>query len=342
MPRHPVDASVILATYNQLPATRLALQALFAQKTSYRFEVIVCDDGSDADTVAAFRDTLQSAPVPAYLTWQQDKGFRAAASRNNGIRLSRGRILIFLDGDLVPEEDFVERHLQAHEQDCVVAVGNRQFRDPEAVRKRSFDNGSLWTFLRSNEALDERSQLGQGLEKLFRQYASTKEPWTTCYSSNISVAKSPIVEFDEAFEGWGSEDWDLFYGLTKVHGHEVRLVDAVAYDVLGWKDQRLWPQSSFVAHLRNGMRFLDKWQHTGLKAEFALPRYDFAPGTQQWSVPKAFRFGVAWDDWPDYTQMVRRWLAENAFYPSEGESAEFNPTAESDRPSPSQRRPIPG
>ena len=54
-----LDASVVIASYNQLESTGLALRALFAQETRYTYEVIVCDDGSDARTISGFRKLLQ-------------------------------------------------------------------------------------------------------------------------------------------------------------------------------------------------------------------------------------------------------------------------------------------
>jgi hypothetical protein len=86
--------------------------------------------------------------------------------------------------------------------------------------------------------------------------------------------------------------------------------------------EELWPQSKLIAHLRNGFRLLDKWAYTGIKPEFAIPRYEFDPETQLWSQTWKFRFGIATDDWPSYSEMARRWLLENGLYPSREDASD--------------------
>jgi len=309
-----LDATVLVATYNQLDTTRLTLRALFAQQTQYTYEVIVCDDGSDAATVGALRDVLESAPVPAHLAWQQDRGFRLAASRNNGIRLARGRIVIMLDGDLLPEADFVQCHVEAHVHDRVIAVGQRLWRDPSALPSLDNDMESLWELLRSEQTSSNRhTRFRQATEMLDRHYLWKLQPWMTCYGCNISVTKSDLIEFDESFTDWGNEDYDLFYGLTAVHGYEVSVIHAVTYEVEG--KAKDWKQADYLAHLRSGFRFFDKWSASGLRPEFAVPRYNLDPETGLWQSTHMPVHGWASQDHAAYVETARRWLAENGSYP---------------------------
>ena len=327
MAQPQIDASVIVATYNQLEATTLALRALFAQKTGYRFEVVVCDDGSDSATIGGRRNVIEAAPVPAYLTWQQDRGFRAAASRNNGIRLARGRIVIMVDGDMVPEEDFVEAHMRTHERDRVVAVGRRLWRNPEGTEIGRSDIQALWPLLRGDDAIDRLSRATEAFEMLYRHVLWKAAPWMTCSTCNISVPKSPLVEFDETFVGWGYEDYDLFYGLNSVHGFEVIPIEVDAYEVHGRVDKgETWKQDHFVGHLVNGFRFQDKWARTGLKIEQSIPRYDLDPETDCWWFSSLPIVGGRTNDFPAYVERTRQWLKEKGLYPKVSEVA-FGPYA---------------
>jgi glycosyltransferase involved in cell wall biosynthesis len=324
------DASVIVATYRQLQSTSLALQALFAQRTQYSYEVIVCDDGSDATTVAGLLDVLAAAPVPAYLTWQQDRGFRLAASRNNGVRVARGNVLIFLDGDMVPEEDFVETHVRAHVRPNLIAVGKRLFRAVQSGCTEGGEPGSFWNLLRSDQAVSRESRAQEAFERLYRHYASKDQPWMNCFGCNLSVTKSPLIEFDEAFRGWGNEDWDLFYGLTKVNGFEVVPIDAVAYEVSSEFDKRnAWKQSQFIEHLVTGFQFFDKWAHTGLKPHHAIARHDFDPETERWTFSRHRVSGAVDKDFPKYLERTRRWLVERGHYTA---SPAVSPGPERDNP----------
>lgn len=84
--------SVIIPAYNASGTIARALDSVLAQ-TLTDFEVIVVDDGS--------RDDLATAVTPyasrVTLVRQQNSG--AAAARNHGARLARGRLLAFLDAD---------------------------------------------------------------------------------------------------------------------------------------------------------------------------------------------------------------------------------------------------
>jgi glycosyltransferase involved in cell wall biosynthesis len=287
-----LDASVIVATYNQFASTKLALRALFAQRTDCAYEILVCDDGSDGETVSALIRMLELAPVPARLVWQQDRGFHLSASRNNAIGMAKGRILIFLDGDLVPEEDFVETHLRSHADAKTIAVGRRLWRNPEAIKGKHWQVRDLWHLLRGTHAIDDKSKIVEAISTMAMRSAYKSRPWASIQGCNFSVTNSSLVGFDEAMIGWGFEDIDLAYGLTTVHGFEIRQVDSSAYDVLGWVDHaRTWQQSDYVAHLLNGLRFLENWAHKGLSAQNALPKHTLDPETGLWSMTPLHRAG---------------------------------------------------
>jgi GT2 family glycosyltransferase len=106
-----VKASIIVATYNRKePLARLL--ATLANQTVPRddYEVVVVDDGSREDvtsTVDAF------SALQVVLVRQANSG--VAVARERGVERARGRIMIFLDDDMIAREDFVEQHLAAHD-----------------------------------------------------------------------------------------------------------------------------------------------------------------------------------------------------------------------------------
>jgi glycosyltransferase involved in cell wall biosynthesis len=90
--------SVVVTTYNQAAYIEHALESVLGQ-TYHDTEIIVVDDGSTDGTAARVR---RFADRITYLR-QQNQGI--AASRNAGIRQTRGQLLAFLDGDDVWEPE---------------------------------------------------------------------------------------------------------------------------------------------------------------------------------------------------------------------------------------------
>ncbi len=87
--------SVLIAAYNAAGFIEATLASVLAQ-TFADFEVLVVDDGSTDDTPAVVgRVTASDARVR--LIVQENRG--VSASRNRGVRESRGQLIAFLDHD---------------------------------------------------------------------------------------------------------------------------------------------------------------------------------------------------------------------------------------------------
>lgn len=107
----PEAVSVIVAVYNHFNWLRLILDALRSQTVS-GFEVVIADDGSNAETVAAIKEYTARHPALRIIhSWQPDNGWQKDISLNKAVRASSGELLIFIDGDCVPHPKFVGDHL---------------------------------------------------------------------------------------------------------------------------------------------------------------------------------------------------------------------------------------
>jgi glycosyltransferase involved in cell wall biosynthesis len=91
MPR----VSVVIPAYNRADTLPDALDSLLAQ-TYVDFEVIVVDDGSTDNTKSVVEEYCKKDSRIIYY-YQENK--ERSAARNQGIRLSRGEYITFLDAD---------------------------------------------------------------------------------------------------------------------------------------------------------------------------------------------------------------------------------------------------
>ncbi|MEA2037372.1 MAG: glycosyltransferase family 2 protein [Nanoarchaeota archaeon] len=109
-----VKISVIIPTYNAKKTISACLSAIF--KSDYgNFEVIVVDDNSNDDSV----DIVKKFPVKLI---QSKRNLGAGASRNSGAKISKGDILLFVDGDVVINKDHIRNVAEDFENNPDVSV----------------------------------------------------------------------------------------------------------------------------------------------------------------------------------------------------------------------------
>jgi glycosyltransferase involved in cell wall biosynthesis len=226
--------SVIVTTYNRPDALALVLKALAAQ-TQLPFDVIIADDGSSQNTSELIEELQPQLPYSLQHIWQEDQGFRAARARNKAVAVSTGDYLIFIDGDCIPQTDFIKKHNQLAEKNCFIA-GNRillskkftaQLKDP-VWKWRPIQ----WIVPYLRRDINRFLPLIRlPISLLGKHY---KKKWQGAKTCNLAVWRddfNKINGFDENFQGWGHEDADLVVRLlcNKVQRKEGRFAVPVLH-----------------------------------------------------------------------------------------------------------------
>lgn len=225
-----MKASVIIPTYNRSRILELTLSSLARQDMDPdEYEVIVIDDGSSDNT----REVAEGFKAKFNITYhfQEDKGYRVALARNEGIKRAQGDILIFLDSGMVVGHSFVREHYAAHTGDdgCVrtdaarkVVIGyvfgyDYDFTEeciPEIINFNDPDT-TLRELERTHQYRDIRGRL-YGI--IADDIGSLPAPWVLFWTTNVSVEKSIMLEvgcFDEEYITWGIEDTECGYRLFR-------------------------------------------------------------------------------------------------------------------------------
>lgn len=98
--------SVIIPLYNKAPYVHKAIESVSCQ-TFRDFELIVLDDGSTDNSYLIAQETLKGSGLNYKLIHQANAGVSMA--RNNGVSVSQGSYLCFLDADDWWAPSFLER-----------------------------------------------------------------------------------------------------------------------------------------------------------------------------------------------------------------------------------------
>lgn len=112
--------SVIVAVYKDAQSLGLILEALQKQ-SSKDFEIIVAEDCSSNEIKSCLEKYTH---LNIKHTSQEDSGWRKNASLNNAIRVAEGDLLVFIDGDCIPNIDFVKEYGR-HQEENTVLCGRR-------------------------------------------------------------------------------------------------------------------------------------------------------------------------------------------------------------------------
>lgn len=211
--------SVVITTYNRSDALLAVLDGL-SKQTDRNFEVIVADDGSRE----AHQQAILGSPVARSLSvvhvWHPDVGFTASRIRNRGVGAARSQYIIFLDGDCVPEVDFIARHKTLAESGYFIN-GSRVLLSEKltgrVVAGLEHISGRAWAYWIKQRLLGHASKL-TGLLRL-KDGSSRVErafSWKGIRSCNMAVWRTEFERvdgFDESFVGWGHEDADFVLRL---------------------------------------------------------------------------------------------------------------------------------
>jgi len=218
--------SVVVSTYNRPDALERVLAGCIAQYDP-SYEIIVADDGSAEATRAVIEQIAATTPLRIQHVWHEDDGFRLAAIRNKGIAQARGEYLIFLDGDCVPQHDFVMRHRQLAQTGFIV-TGSRILLGEKLTQhvlsqKISLPDQRAGFWLKQRLA-GQANKIAPLFAKLpDRDWRRLKQfKWRGIKGCNMSAWRDDLEAvngFDESFVGWGHEDADLVVRLANRNVH---------------------------------------------------------------------------------------------------------------------------
>lgn len=194
-----MDLSVVIGTCNQAPMLRCVLRS-FADQTypADRFEVVVIDSESTDDTAAV----CEAGDCPFALVYVRKKNEGKCSARNVGLATARSGAVLLTDADVLADPTLAAAHAAARAEFPGVVVVGQQYMVNAPDRDRTAGRPCL------------NPRWGRGRSLSWRQFVT----------GNASLSRETVLEvggFDEGFQGYGFEDYELGYRLA---GRGVRFV----------------------------------------------------------------------------------------------------------------------
>lgn len=215
--------TLIVAFYNA-PKLLSLLFASIENQIFKSFEVILCDDGSNSETLDQIKSLIENAPFPVCHLWHKDIGFRKNRMLNWGIHFSRAECLVFIDQDCLLHRNFLKEYYEYFSSDAVLC-GRRMDLTPWVSKmltpqkiKNFFIERNLWWMIPTGLYMkDNNGKKGIYLKKSSYRDSLNKK-YRGIVGCNFSVAKQNLLRingFDTRYEGPGiGEDSDIEYRLS--------------------------------------------------------------------------------------------------------------------------------
>ena len=203
--------SLIITTYNRPESLELVLRSIECQTITPE-EVIIADDGSTPETKALVSRFQQDSELNIIYSWQEDKGFRAAKSRNKAIAKSNTDYIVLIDGDTILHPRFIEDHIRDSKSGYFVQ-GSRVLLTQNKT-KRVLDHKKINFSFFSIGLLNRQNALYSSF--LSSLMSRDKNFLGGIKSCNMAFFKEDCINvngFNNDFNGWGREDSEFIVRL---------------------------------------------------------------------------------------------------------------------------------
>lgn len=226
--------SIVVPTFNRADDIRELLLTL-QQQSCQDFDVIIVDNSSSDNTAAVISESM--AAWPGRLQYHVKPPNGPASARNLGASMSDSHFLLFLDSDVRPHPDWIERalaHFSDHQQLGAVAGLVLYAFDPTLVNAFGGDQGYFGLCWDQDEATPRNQVSGP-----------RRVIWANCSALMISRPLFDHIDgFDERYF-YGHEDSELGWKVNTVGQevwvfpdleatHNVSPVPGEANDVIVW------------------------------------------------------------------------------------------------------------
>ena len=216
-PYTPRDkVSIVIPYYQNKKALDATIQSLQYQTYPKELtEIIVVDDGTDPPL------TADDVPFGIRVVSQKHDGFGAARAKNHGACVASGDILVFVDADMVLDQDAITIHAGCHHvaSNLYVTLCNLWYIDESKIINWETLVHDLFNYVYYS-SLNHADWISDFLKSNNYLTNGNDDIWTTLPGPNFSIRRDSYFEiggFLLDYKYWGLEDTHIAY-RAYVHG----------------------------------------------------------------------------------------------------------------------------
>ncbi len=217
-----MKVTFITTVYNRMEYLRNIMRCLMNQ-TLQVDEFIIADDGSREKVMNFIGDLLPECSFKVKHIYQEDLGFRAARSRNNGAREAEGDLLIYCDQDVIFGKSYIEEAVKDAKRGTIMPfkVLWSTFEEKEEIQKL-LDGDKPYkealVHISDAQKMDRNKQVQRDAVRSLKYRFKLRRKPITLGGASFALFKEDYIRvngFNEEFKGHGNEDLDFGFRLQK-------------------------------------------------------------------------------------------------------------------------------
>ena len=271
VPSRPL--SVIVPCFEQPEELALTVAGLERQCFPRElFEVVVVDDGSEPPIVPPPASTLELRIVR-----QQRRGFGLARARNAGAAAAASDVLVFLDGDVIPEAGLLAAHARWHETvSDALTLGFCRYVSVRGIGAGDIHThpGDLAQLFRDRPS--DPPWFERHMVRTAEMTAPREDLFRAVTGHNFAVGRAFFEEiggFDESFSRYGGEDTEFGWRAQVRGGLLVPVREAAGWHQGRWNEGREAKRRSQALQVPELARRIPDPGFRFVNGPYAVPRY---------------------------------------------------------------------
>lgn len=270
--------SIIIISYNNKNGLELTLDSLnHIHYPEHSHEIIVVDDGSQPPLYSSLDCAIN--PLCQFIYIPRSSTSSRSKARNTGAASANNEWLVFIDGDQYVNPDLLVNYNNAINKhtELTALLGTRidltEWQSSHLLANKNYSQ--LQRITRTQQ--DFRNSIKAHFEDSFPDILGT---WILFWSHNFTIKRTSFLQiggFDENFLGWGCEDVEVGYRLTK---NKLRF-DFLENHVFHLYEPNKFNLGKYLNSLANAQYFYEKYRDVAIMFKVGFYESFFNADTNQ-------------------------------------------------------------